>query len=433
MRGHRSARAAALFACLFVMLSAGIVEAGQPRRAVWRPANKYPVLERIEARRDSLRGIVDSLKALVDERYEQEAKQKKDQKLDLRIDWSEVKLPKSPDDFKVVVPHLPPVPQFYTGTCWAFSGTSFLESEVMRLTGRRIKLSEMWIVYWEYVEKVRRYLREYGHSKVDEGSETDAVLEIVKRYGWVPREAYPGVLDPDGMYDHVPMMEDLRALLDMVRDRDLWDETVVLPMVRSILDRYLGPPPETCAWEGENYDPRAFASEVLRIDPDAYVTCQSRLEHGIYKYGQYALFDVPDNWRRKENYLNLPLKTWMKVIEKSVKAGYSLAIGGDNSEPGVDGKFDAADIPEWDIPAKKIDQVSREMRILNGTTGDDHGIHLVGWTRVGGRDWYLIKDSNRSSRLGRFKGYYFFSGDYIKLKMLTFTVHKDMLEGLLPQ
>jgi len=434
MKRPRLRRGALIAACLALITLGSTVPslAGQPRRAVWRPANKYPVLEQIEARRDSLHGLVDSLKAAVDKRYEQQAKQKKDHKLDLRIDWNEVKLPKSPDAFKVVIPHLPPVPQYYTGTCWDFSGTSFMESEVMRLTGQKIKLSEMWIAYWEYVEKVTRYLHEYGHSKVDEGSETDAVLEIVKKYGWIPRDAYAGVKFADGRYDHVPMMEDIKALLAMVRKCDLWDEQTVLPMLRAILDRYMGPPPENCTWQGHTYTPREFADDVLRIHPGDYVTCQSRLEHGIYKYGQYCLFDVPDNWRRKTNYLNLPLDTWMKVIKKSVKAGYSLAIGGDNSEPGVDGKFDAADVPAWDIPAKKIDQVSREMRILDGATGDDHGIHLVGWTRVGGRDWYLIKDSNRSSRLGRFKGYYFFSGDYVKLKMLTFTVHKDMLKGLLP-
>lgn len=434
MRSPRPRRGLATAAALvlLVLALAPAALAGQPKRAVWRPANKYPVLKEIEARRDSLHAIVDSLRQAADERYEQEAEEKKEQKEDLRIDWSEVKLPKSPDDFKKVVPHLPPVPQYYTGTCWDFSGTSFLESEVMRLTGQKIKLSEMWIAYWEYVEKVRRFLHEYGHSKVDEGSETDAVLEIVKQYGWVPRDAYAGVKFADGRYDHVPMMQDIKALLAMVEERDLWDEQTVLPMLRAILDRYMGPPPETCTWQGRTYTPHEFVDQVLQIHPDDYVTCQSRMEHGIYKYGQYCLFDVPDNWRRKTSYLNLPLDTWMKVIKKSVQKGYSLAIGGDTSEPGLDGRFDAADIPEWDIPAKKINQVSREFRILNGTTTDDHGIHLVGWTRKGGRDWYLIKDSNRSSRLGRFKGYYFFSGDFIKLKMLTFTVHKDMLKGLLP-
>jgi bleomycin hydrolase len=47
-----------------------------------------------------------------------------------------------------------------------------------------------------------------------------------------------------------------------------------------------------------------------------------------------------------------------------------------------------------------------------------------------GRDWFLIKDSARSSRHGKFRGYYFYRGDYIKLKMLTYTVHKDIMKDL---
>ncbi len=106
--------------------------------------------------------------------------------------------------------------------------------------------------------------------------------------------------------------------------------------------------------------------------------------------------------------------------------------GGDNSEPGVDGLEDCAVVPSWDIPSKYIDQGSREFRIYNETTSDDHGIHIVGFKRIKGVDWFLIKDSNRSSRLGEYKGFYFFTGDYIRLKMLGFMVHKDRLEGLLP-
>ena len=79
---------------------------------------------------------------------------------------------------------------------------------------------------------------------------------------------------------------------------------------------------------------------------------------------------------------------------------------------------------------RAINQGSREHRIVNGETGDDHGVHLVGFTREGGRDWFLVKDSNRSSRLGEHKGYYMWSGDYVKLKMLAFTVHRDRLQGL---
>jgi bleomycin hydrolase len=58
-------------------------------------------------------------------------------------------------------------------------------------------------------------------------------------------------------------------------------------------------------------------------------------------------------------------------------------------------------------------------------------LHLVGHTVIDGRDWFLIKDSGRSGRWGQFPGYYFMRDDYVRLKMLTFTVHRDMLKDVL--
>lgn len=49
-----------------------------------------------------------------------------------------------------------------TGTCWSFSTTSFLESEVIRLTGKRVDLSEMYTVRNTYVEKAYNYLYRQG-------------------------------------------------------------------------------------------------------------------------------------------------------------------------------------------------------------------------------------------------------------------------------
>ena len=132
-----------------------------------------------------------------------------------------------------------------------------------------------------------------------------------------------------------------------------------------------------------------------------------------------------------KEYLNLPLNVWYNIINKAIKNGYSLVIGGDVSEPGKMWEKDIAFIPSFDIPEKYINQDSREYRIFNKTTTDDHGIHLV--KKYKGKDWFLIKDSGRSARKGAKtnSGYYFFRGDFVKLKMLTFTIHKDMIKKIL--
>jgi bleomycin hydrolase len=61
-------------------------------------------------------------------------------------------------------------------------------------------------------------------------------------------------------------------------------------------------------------------------------------------------------------------------------------------------------------------------------------MHLVGWQKVDGKYWFLIKDSSSGSRNNpgsKQFGYYFFSEDYIKLKMMGFTVHKDAVKDIL--
>jgi len=50
----------------------------------------------------------------------------------------------------------PSTSQGNTNTCWCFSTTSFFESEVKRIYGKEIRISEMFTVYCEYIEKARR-------------------------------------------------------------------------------------------------------------------------------------------------------------------------------------------------------------------------------------------------------------------------------------
>ena len=45
------------------------------------------------------------------------------------------------------------ISQDITGTCWSFSTSSFLESEIIRLTGKQIDLSEMYSVRQTYSKK----------------------------------------------------------------------------------------------------------------------------------------------------------------------------------------------------------------------------------------------------------------------------------------
>jgi bleomycin hydrolase len=126
------------------------------------------------------------------------------------------------------------------------------------------------------------------------------------------------------------------------------------------------------------------------------------------------------------------------VIKKALKAGYTIAVGGDVSEAGFLRDKNAAVIPSFDIPSAAIDENARQFRFSNETTTDDHGMHIVGYLEKDGVTWFLVKDSGSGSRTGGMEknknfGYYFFHEDYVKLKMMDFMVHKDMMKDLLPK
>ncbi len=327
---------------------------------------------------------------------------------------------------------LPPVSQGNTNTCWCFSTTSFFESEVHRLTGKEVKLSEMFTVYWEYVERAKRFVAERGNSAFSEGSEANAVIREYKKYGIVPKEVYSGMEAGRKFFTHEKMFGELSRYMEGVKNANAWNEEEVVATVKSILNHYMGIPPESFEWKGTKYTPKEFLSDYLKLQMDDYVDITSYLQQPFWQKVEY---EVPDNWWHSKDYYNVPLEDYMNAIKNAIRNHYTLVIGGDVSEAGFNREAQVALVPGFDIAVADIDDNARQFRFSNSTTTDDHGLHLVGWYEKDGTDWYLIKDSGSGSRNNDETspefGYYFFRGDYIRLKMMDILVHKDAVKDLL--
>lgn len=417
----------AIVLCLMLVPPAAPLLAGVKNKAKYEKRYSNPVLKAMEEARTKEQSARDEETAAIRKRQAEEKKQEREQARNLQSDMGGVLPPPSPQAYRTVF-HFPPLAQYNTNICWSFAATSFYESEIFRLSGKKIKLSEVWTVYWEYLAKVRRWVRERGASLVAEGGESNAINRIWKEHGLVPAEAYPGRRIDGDKLDHEPLISEVKGYLEYVKANDLWDEETVLKHVALLLDRHLGAPPARFTYDGREMTPQEFLKNETPLDMDDYVDLLSTTYFPFYTFQE---FTVPDNWWHSKEYLNVPLGEWYGTIVKALRAGYSVNIGGDVSEPGKLGFQDVCFVPSFDIPADHIDQDSREFRIANRTTQDDHGIHIVGYKRHAGHDWFLVKDSGRSARWGKHEGYFFFRGDYVKLKMLSFTVHKDMARGLL--
>jgi len=345
----------------------------------------------------------------------------------LTMDVSNISKPNSLESFNPLF-HFPPVRQDTTGTCWSFATISFLETELVRLGKEKAKLSEMFVAYYEYVEKARAFVKTMGETYFDEGSEEISAIERIKQYGIVRASDYSGKLPGQIYYGHGPMFEEIENYLHYIMDYEYWDEDMVVENVKMILNKYMGKPPEKVKVKGKVVIPLEYATKILQLPLNDYVDIMSFTYAPFYTQAEYK---VPDNWWHCKDYYNVPLDEWYEAVKTTIKNGYSISIGGDVSEVGKIGGADIAIIPEFDIPVAYINQDARELRFDNETSEDDHLIHLIGYQHFDGYDWFLVKDSGYSATKGTFKGYYFFREDFVKLKMLTFMVHKDAVKELL--
>jgi len=363
----------------------------------------------------------------------QETKKPEKKKVAFKLDITGMDVPTSASQFTGYWKN-EPVSQGNAGTCWSYSTTSYFETEVYRQTKQKVKISEIFTAYWEYVEKVKRFVKERGDSHFDEGSEANAVTRIMSMYGAVPEESYTGLLAGQKYHTHAKMVEEMKAYLASAKSNNAWNEDEIISTIKSIMHHYIGVPPSKVKVNGKDMTPQDYLKNVLKLNTEDYVDVTSLMEK---PYWQKVEYTVPDNWWHADNYYNVPLEDYMAIVKASIRKGYTMAVGGDVSESGFVSQSQVALIPSYDIPSAFIDENARQFRFSNKTTTDDHGMHLIGYMDKNGKDWYLIKDSGAGSRNcakdSENFGYYFFHEDYVKLKMMDFMVHKDMLKDYLPK
>ncbi len=188
----------------------------------------------------------------------------------MAVDHSKANYPKDPSAYKTVWFNKP-VSQGNTSTCWCFSTMSFYESEVKRITGKEVRLSEMYIVYWEYVERAKYFVQNRGEMEFGEGSETNAVAKIMKLYGVVPYSDFTGLMPGQKYHNHEKMFAEIESYLRHVKATSAWNENEVVKTVKAILEHYLGQIPNSVAVDGKVMSPNDYYLTYLQLNSDNYV------------------------------------------------------------------------------------------------------------------------------------------------------------------
>jgi len=323
-----------------------------------------------------------------------------------------------------------------TGTCWSFSTSSFLESEIFRNSGKMIDISEMYNVRNTYMDKSWNYVMRQGKIQFSEGGLAHDVMNSVHKNGLQPESAYSGLLGNKKKHNHSKIVPDLKEVLDAYIKNDKnskhsnWKKAV-----DSILDVHLGTPPEKFNYEGTEYNAMSFL-KMTKIKPKNYITLTSFLHQ---PFNTEFVLNIPDNFSNGIFY-NLSLDELVNEVDNALKKGYTLALDCDVSEKTFSSKYGVAIIPAdiddseksltYIVNEKGITPEFRQEEFENFNTTDDHLMHIVGLVKdQNGTEYYKVKNSwgGNSDRIGN-DGYVYMSKAFFKLKTISVMVHKDALK-----
>ena len=321
-----------------------------------------------------------------------------------------------------------------TGTCWSFSTSSFLESEILRTTSKHIDLSEMYNVRQTYPLKSWNYVMRQGKAQFSEGGLAHDVINSMEAYGLVPNEAYTGLLKRETKHDHSEIVGELKTILDAyIKNPKTYDGDWKAD-VSKVLDKELGEVKTNFTYEGVSYTPQSFLA-MTGLKASNYVTITSFTHQ---PYNTSFILDIPDNFSNGRFY-NVELDDLVDITNDALKKGFTVELDCDVSEKTFSSKYGVAVMPkdekDYDAALKSIEKELkvtpeyRQKEFENFDTTDDHLMHIVGLVEdQKGNSYYKVKNSwgGNSDKVSN-DGYIYMSEAYFKLKTISIMVHKDAL------
>lgn len=325
--------------------------------------------------------------------------------------------------------------QGQTGTCWSFATTSFLESEIMRITGNQLDISEMFIVRNTYEQKAWNYVMRQGNTRFSEGGLAHDVINTITDFGIVPQSEFTDIFGNDKIYNHNEIVPAVKTILDAYIKNDINSEYPNWKMsIAPLLDKEIGIKTGDFTYKNKKFNPHTFR-EYLKIEPENYLSLTS-FSHE--KFFSSFILNIPDNFANGSFY-NVPIELLVTIVAEALEKGFTITIDADVSEKTFSSKYGIAVLPKSNdskemsytkiVTEMEVTQTFRQDEFENFNTTDDHLMHISGLVKdQKGNKYFKVKNSwgNNSKRIGN-DGFIYMSIPYFKLKTISILLHKDAL------
>lgn len=369
-----------------------------------------------------------------------------------------------PNVFNKQVPYSVKVTdQKSSGRCWLFATCNLIRmvamSNVPELNGLKdFELSQNYLFFFDKLERYHRLLRYWlqiqnqpndmkeryklwiTQDPLGDGGQFDMAKELVKKYGIVPKSAYPET-------HHSSSTGEMNKLLkiQLINDFETLSATqnpdvnsVINIMVRrvySMLVGFLGKPPTRFTWDFESnkehkhYDmtPLEFLT-FTKFNGDEYISVVNdpRQEHPYNKYYRVKyLGNVRDSM---VGWINVPIDRMLNLTKQMIDQGQPVWFGCDvgQERDKASGNCNVGIINNSVVGL--VDTLTKEKKLRNYLALPNHAMLITGYNQQGETiDRWKIENS-WGTKSGA-DGYLIASDDWMKLYMFQALIKKSLLSA----
>jgi len=354
-----------------------------------------------------------------------------------------------------------------SGRCWMFTSLNIFRPVVMQhFNIDSFEFSESYLYFYDIFEKANLFLNNvvttadlpftdrkvnwYFKSPVDDGGVWNSFVNLVNKYGLVPKDVMPETNSSENTRTMVKFIvtklrEDGLDLRQMIADKKSKSEietrrVEMLKDVYRMLALNLGNPPEQFRWrytdkegnlsEYKTYTPQQFRDEVLGdIKLSDYVMIMNDPTRPYFKHYEvenYRNTEEGINW----NYVNLPNDVIKQFAIESIKNNepmYASCDVGAFYAKGT-GVLSTQNFNYGAVYDVKFGMDKKD-RILTGESGSSHGMALIAVDVDDQGKPTKWQFENSWGADSDYHGYLTFTDNWFNQYMFRFVINKKYLDA----